>query len=41
MHWFGMSCGGGHGHGQPRQDEPASSGPDTKKAVAQSGRGCH
>jgi hypothetical protein len=40
MHWFGLSCGGGHGHGQPRQDEPAKPGQEMK-AVAQSGRACH
>lgn len=42
MHWFGMGCGGGHGHGGSREDTSAKPG-EGKKPVAHSGhaRGCH
>jgi len=41
MHWFGRSCGGGHEHGQRRQDQPARLGEEKKPETAHSGRGCH
>jgi len=42
MHWFGMGCGGGHRHGERRDEEPGRPG-EEKKPAAHSGHtgGCH
>lgn len=42
MHWFGMDCGGGHGHGKSREDAPGKPGEEKKQEThAGHARGCH
>jgi hypothetical protein len=40
LHWFGMGCGGRHGHGRTREDTVGKPG-EEKQAAEHSGRGCH
>jgi len=33
MHWFGLECGGGHGHGRPRENAAGKPGEEKQAAT--------